>query len=221
MTHSTKVPIDVAALAARIVASFPALDERGRRIALATYRTLAQGEPVPDYALAAATRLEIGEVRDAMAGWPGVYRNDRGRIVGFWGLALTDTPHRLEVEGRTLYAWCAWDTLFLPGLLGRPARVTSRSGGHGEVLTLEVTPATAAASAPDVHVSFVDPERADVAGDRVISSFCHHILFFASGEVGRAWVAGKGEGTFLLTLADAFALAREVNRIRYGVTPPG
>ena len=33
--------------------------------------------------------------------------------------------HRFEVAGRTLYTWCAWDSLFLPQILGQEAEVES------------------------------------------------------------------------------------------------
>jgi alkylmercury lyase len=29
------------------------------------------------------------------------------------------------MNDRTLWTWCAWDSLFLPEILGHPARVTS------------------------------------------------------------------------------------------------
>jgi len=46
-------------------------------------------------------------------------------------------PHALQFDGRTLYAWCAWDTLFLPELLGRPARVTSTDPVSEVILELD------------------------------------------------------------------------------------
>ncbi|MHB1834417.1 MAG: organomercurial lyase [Solirubrobacteraceae bacterium] len=52
--------------------------------------------------------------------WPRVFRDGDGRVVGFMGLSVVEFGgHRIELDGRRLTAWCAWDTLFLPGLLGR------------------------------------------------------------------------------------------------------
>lgn len=48
---------------------------------------------------------------------PGSIATTSGRIIGFLGLSLTETPHRLEVGDATLYAWCAWDALFLSRLI--------------------------------------------------------------------------------------------------------
>jgi hypothetical protein len=80
-----------------------------------------------------------GAVRELLDSWPGVYRED-GRMVGFWGLALGQMPHRLYVDGRELRAWCAWDTLFLPELIGKPARVESSCSTTGQRVSLEVMP---------------------------------------------------------------------------------
>ncbi len=216
MTQTAEHQLDITALARRIEARFPKLTERGRHVALAVHRTLALGQPVPDYAIAAATGLQIMEVQEEMADWSGVYRSESGRIIGYWGLALGKTPHEFEVEGRTLYTWCAWDTLFLPELIGKDATVRSRSAVTGEPITLQVTAHAATSPNPDVVVSFIDPESCDVEGDQIISSFCCHILFLASREGGEEWAAQKGEGTYLLSLQEAFELGRACNALRYG-----
>ena len=35
-------------------------------------------------------------------------------------------PHELHLDERTVYAWCAWDTLFLPEILGTRAKISSQ-----------------------------------------------------------------------------------------------
>ncbi|MCQ4438245.1 organomercurial lyase, partial [Clostridioides difficile] len=44
--------------------------------------------------------------------------DDYGNVVGY-GLTLRETPHTFEVDGRRLYTWCAFDTLFFPALIDR------------------------------------------------------------------------------------------------------
>lgn len=46
-------------------------------------------------------------------------------MVAFQGPSVVEAPHRLRLDARTLYTWSAWDTLFLPELLGRPAEIES------------------------------------------------------------------------------------------------
>lgn len=215
------IKTDLTALARSIEDRFPKLSERGRLVSLAVHRALAYGKPVPDYAIAAAAHLDIAEVREEMEGWPGVYRNESGRIVGFWGLALDETPHGFEVDGRKLFTWCAWDTLFLPEILCKAATVRSHSPVTGAPITLHVdadgvTPGGVTPRDSDMVLSFVDPQRCDVEGDRVISTFCHHILFFSSRAEGEAWARERDDGTFLLSLEEAFTVGRACNALRYG-----
>ena len=79
-----------------------------------------------------AERLQVSvEVIDRILdGWPGVFSDSERRIIGYWGLSIAaayTSPHQLTIDGQKLSAWCAWDTLFLPQLLGTPAEVESKS----------------------------------------------------------------------------------------------
>ncbi len=69
----------------------------------------------------------------------GVQVDPDGNVVGA-ALTAQPTPHRIEVAGKHLYAWCALDTLFLPGLLGEPAEVESKCPVSGETVRATVTP---------------------------------------------------------------------------------
>jgi alkylmercury lyase len=126
---------------------------------------------------------------------------------------MLSPTHRLEVDGRELFAWCAWDTLFLPGVLGATARVRSRCPTTGETISLVVSPERVVeTSHPDAVVSFLLPDR-DFDAD-VIQSFCHFVHLFASPEAGHAWTA-EHPGTFLLSLEEAFELGRLVNALNF------
>lgn len=151
-----------------------------------------------------------------MQAWPGIYRSESGRIVGFWGLALEHTGHSFKVDGTQLYTWCAWDTLFLPELLGRRAIVESLSVVTREAVVLEVGEGTLVADPATAVVSFLDPGTAPVDGERIISTFCNHILFFASRDEGEAWAAAADNGALILSLADAFQIGRTFNALRFG-----
>jgi alkylmercury lyase len=203
-------------LAERAQDGFPRLSEQGRRVALATHRLLARGLPVPDYGIAAAAGLDIQQVRKEMDQWPGVYRNDSDRVVGFWGLALEGMSHSFEVEGVGLCTWCAWDTLFLPELLQKTARVTSPCGLTGTPLSLVVTPTDVTTSHDDLTVSFVDPGECEVDSDRLISTFCNRIHFFESPDAAWEWKEAGQEDVTLLSLQEAFEVGRACNLLRFG-----
>ena len=202
-------------LAAAVAKAAPDFDGEQQRIALAVYRRLAEGSPAPASSIAADAGAESERVEDLLASWPGVFLDEDRRVVGFWGLTIRrlSPTHRLRVDGRELFAWCAWDTLFLPGILGTTARVESVCPTTGQTISLVVSPrAVLETSHPPAVVSFLTPDRSFDAD--VIQSFCHFVHLFASRDAGEAWTADH-PGTFLLTLDDAFELGRQVNALNF------
>lgn len=196
-------------ISAAILAILPALDEAERRISLSLYRLLAAGEPVSTESLARAAGADRARVERMLAAWPGVYRDAEGRVIGYWGLTIAKTRHRMIAGSRQLYAWCAWDTLFLPEILDGDARVESSCQATAEPVVLRVGPAGVEAGGARPFVSFVAPDPGKIAAD-VVGNFCHFIHFFATERAGREWVAGRPSAV-LATLDEAWALGRERN----------
>ena len=207
MTASDSAPA-VAEFAAALRQARPDLDDARAALARAVYRLLAAGRPVTDDQLAADTGQPADQVTATLAAWPGVFRDDTGAVVGFWGLTVLDMPpHRLQVDGVPLSTWCAFDTLFLPPILAATAHVESVDAFTGDPITLTVTAdGTATTSQPDPLVSFLDPAGKFDAD--IITSFCHYVHFFTDQENGRRWTANH-PGTFLLRLDDALAVAAD------------
>ena len=69
----------------------------------------------------------------------GMQCDERGNIVGA-ALSIRETPHRVRVSGKDLFAWCSLDTLFIPGLLGETAEVESTCPSSGELIRLTIAP---------------------------------------------------------------------------------
>ena len=202
--------IDAHDLGHEVAVAMGVLDGERQRVAVSLYRLLAVGEPVSTERLAGRAGRPLEWVRELLDSWPGVYRDEHGFVVGFWGLAIRQMPHRLEIGGRTLYAWCAWDTLFLPEILRGRAAVTSACPMTGETVSLEVDASGVHRVNPDSAVlSFLRPDG-PFDGD-VIRSFCHFVHFFASHEVATQWVE-RHPDTFTLTLDEGVELARLRNR---------
>ena len=200
-------------LAAELIAAAPPLDEREQWLAVGLYRLLAQGEPVEAGTLADTVGLPLGEVERALGGWAGIFMDDEDRVIGFLGLAIRPMPHRLTVAGRTLYAWCAFDTLFLPELLGERAEVQSQCPATGQQITLTVEGTDVTGVQPaDAVLSYLHKD--EPLDQHVISTFCHYIHFFANPDAAGEWNA-KHDGTFMISLAEGSEIARLVNRGRY------
>jgi alkylmercury lyase len=218
MPASTHPPT-VTELADALTAAVPAFDDQERQIVLATYRLLGEGSPVTDQRVATVVRSPVDDVARRLRQWSGVFRNDDGAIVGFAGLAIDalDPEYRLQRSDvpQPVYAWCAYDTLFLPARLGQTLEVTAADGHTGERIHLAVAPDGVRRTEPsDVVVSFLVPDGP--FGADVIGSFCHKVLFFANSHNAANWIAAQRDELFSLCVDDAFEVGRIVNESSYG-----
>jgi alkylmercury lyase len=202
-------------LAERLIAAVPRLDPAEQTAALALLRALAEGEPVSERSLATATGSPVSTIQEALSSWPGIFRHEDGRVVGFMGLSVVEFgSHRIELDGHALTAWCAWDTLFLPELVGHAARVHSRCPVTGEQISLTVGRDGPSDLRPAGTVlSFLAPERPFDAD--VVRSFCRFVHFFASPQAAREWTA-EHPGTFTLSVEDGFSLGQRTNQASFG-----
>lgn len=170
-------------------------------------RLLARGEPVAPEQIAAATGRPAVEVVAALRRLPSAEWDAAGRLVGL-GLTLRPTPHAFEVDGRTLFTWCALDTLVFPALLERPARVVSRSPGGGAEVRVQVRPAgVERVEPPEAVVSLVVPQPAE----NVRRVFCDLVHFFPAPQAAATWLA-EHPGAVVLPVEEAFRLGRLVVR---------
>lgn len=193
------------------------LETDERLLAMTLYRELARGVPVRGEQLAETTGLAAARVEAILSAWHGVYRDDDGRIIGFWGLAIPEMRHAFEVGGRRLYTWCAWDTLFIPAVLGTTADIESRCPVTDQPVRLRVSPDAIESLEPSTAVlSFreIDPDGLE----DVQSSFCHFIHFFAAEKAAAQWTAVH-PGTFLLSVEQGFELGKAKNRAQFGSLP--
>lgn len=193
-------------LDAALASASPNLTAEDLALTTAVYRLLARGAPVRLDEVAQVTGLGVAGVAARLARWPGVFQDERGRLVGFWGLALPAMGHRFRTGGRDLFTWCAWDPLFVARIVG-PAHVTTSDPVTGEAIRYRLDAAGGMhdQSHPEGVVSFLAPSTA--WDDDVMTTFCHFVRHFASMTSGARWVA-EHPGTFLLPLSDAVELAR-------------
>lgn len=193
---------------------FLRLSGAGQKVSVHAYRLLAKGTPVGLEDLAKEAGLREAQVRRILREWSGVYYDDAGRIIGYWGLALPEMAYRFEVEGRTLYTCCAWDSLFIPAILRKSARVESRCPETGTAIWLTVTPEGVQDRRPtDIVMSFLRPEAAKLR-ENLILHFCHYVHFFCSHDAGSRWVS-KHPNTYLLSIEEAYHLGRQKNERQY------
>jgi len=214
MKTTTQSGSDIKSLAKTASASFPKLNAEEKQVALTLYRLLSEGEAVSSTMLAAALMLPRESIEAYLKAWPGIDFDDENKVIGFWGLSLDETQHHFQANGKRLYTWCAWDTLFIPQLLGKTAQVQSRCAVTKGAIRLRVSPEAISNLSPtDTVLSFITPDAAKVQ-DNVVQHFCRYVRFFASADSGRHWIS-EHPGTSLLSIAEAFRLGQLFNQSRY------
>ncbi len=191
-----------------------------QRLGLEIYRQLAQGEPVLRSELAEALEAPTDTIDDLL-GHPNLrcltYTDKQGRIIGFGGLAVREMPHRFKVDGRTLYTWCAWDSLFIPGIIDLEAEVESPAPGSSALVRLRVAPHRVEDVRPASAVmSFLLPSAQTFQADvlKAVASFCHFIFFFPDGDSAAAWTR-RHPDTTVISVSDAFELGRRMVSARW------
>jgi hypothetical protein len=197
-------------LADALIRAFVPLSPSEARLVVTIYRLLARGRPVEPGAIADTTGWTLAEVDARLTSWPAVYRDDAGRLVGFWGLATERVSgHQLNVEGAgSVWAWCAFDPLFITPLLGTDVRVTSPCPLTATTVRLTVDPEDVRdLDPPAAVVSFLVPDRPFDAEIR--QTFCHFVHLLASPAAADEWTA-KHPGTFWLPVANTIEVARLV-----------
>jgi len=195
--------------------TFMHMSRQEQQISASIYFLMLRGAPLPVKHVAASLNLLPKVVNQFLKRWGGIHYNDAGSITGCWGLSLSETKHRFEVDGHGLYTWCAWDALFIPGIISKTAIVASVCPVTGNPIRLTVSPdAVEFVNPAGTVVSFIEPEAADMQ-QSIVKSFCHYVNFFSSESAGDHWVS-ENPGTFLLTMNEALALARRKNELQYG-----
>ena len=192
-----------------------------QHVAITLYRELAKGQAVNDAQLSRALGTSITESRalrqrDSIKGL--IQLDAFDRVIGFAGLAAVPMHHRFEVDSRVLSTWCAWDSLFIPEILGRRAQVASPDPASGDVVRLVVTPDRIELVEPkETVISFIQPgaDAFATTAANVITKFCHFIFFFTSRSSGEHWT-NRHPGTFLYPLDDAITLAKRFNANNFG-----
>lgn len=189
-----------------------------QRVSAQIYRLLAKGEPVPVAQLASTLDLPLSTVEEVVSQWAGFYYDDDKAIIGYWGLSLLpEMPHSFEVDGQTLYTWCAWDALFIPQIIGKTARVESTDPVTGEKIRITVSPEGIESVEPGTAVtSFMMPDTDEVRAD-VIKSFCHYLHFFSSEATAREWIGSseKSADLIILSIEEGFKIGADKNDLQY------
>jgi alkylmercury lyase len=178
------------------------LNEIGRNGSEKIYAYLLKGEPLPVNYFAALLHMEVDEAEKIITSHGEV--DDQGRVVGFLGLSLVPTPYKLVVKGKTLYAWCATDTIWLPQFLLLEALIESEDPVNGQLIQLSVNEDFLDWTDPvPLYISWV--EKTDRCHIR--HSFCQRSHLFASQETAAKWLSENADAE-IYNVEELFTFSR-------------
>ena len=202
---------DLSVLALRCGEELRSLSPAEVRVALTVLRAMAKGEEdVSSPTVAQRAGFSEEFVERVLGRWPASEVDPSGSVLAFWGISREETPHKVIVEGTTLFAWCAWDSLVLPELLDADARIESTCPVTSKKVRLDLAgECLREAEPPEAVMSLVKAGCTD-GGEQVYQSFCQHVHFLATSDAGCEWLAGRGQRGYLLSLDQAWELARRV-----------
>lgn len=178
------------------------------QLSIATARALAEGHALNVERLSETWGLPLEQTEQIFNAAKGrsIETDQDDQLIGAAGLSLNRTDYELAIRGRTMYAWCAWDALFLPAYLDASATVTSTDPVDGELITVEVSPTSIGRAEPDTTVLTIlvpnldSPEGLQTGPGTARCSAMH---FFTDKATAVKWV---GDRTDLVILNPTQAL---------------
>lgn len=175
------------------------------RLALPLWRLLAEGSPVSLEHLANVSHRSLDETQAQLPSLD-VRLDQEGKIVA-GGVSLLPTRHQVQVGEQELFVWCALDTLMLPAILGRTARVISTCPVTGKAIRLTVTPESISDLSEARAVVSARLPGEETAICNVQEDLCNDGFFFVSHEVAATWPHLHPQAV-LLTVEEAAELGR-------------
>ena len=172
---------------------------------------VTRGKPVAPATLRASLQVSQDEFEQRLAKLPPDVEFDQaGNIVGL-GVTLVPTSHRIQLGGKHLYTWCAFDTVLLPPSLHIEAQVESTCPVTGQPITFVATPEGVIRELSPVSgvMSLIVPTQ---RSDCTRATFCQQSLLFQSKQAASAFLADHPEA-LLLSVEEAAYVGRLVAQI--------
>jgi alkylmercury lyase len=191
----------------------PRFEPEQARFLIRMWQQVAQGRPVSIdriNAIGADEHISRQKITEFIAQVS--ERDKSGNVVGIVGLSQNKHPHSLTINGQTLSTWCAWDSLFLPGILKQRSKIESTCPVTKNRISITIGLEKVERFEPrNTAVSIVIPD-VDANGiesvEKIWMIFCHQVHFFSSSEVASKWISEKGINARVLSVPEAFELGR-------------
>lgn len=124
-------------------------------------------------------------------------------IVGAGGLSSVPTRHKISIDGRRFWAWCAFDVIGIFGGLQASGFARSIDPATKDSLVLNFVKGVPQDMGLKVFMADV-PTRGSVCCD-----WCSEVNFFHSNSPAGAWIQANDVSGSLISVANLVAVARE------------
>ena len=192
----------------------PSLSPDAPRFTVELWQLLTNGRPISPEQVE-KTLSSLGISREVLTSLQaGLEYDSQSNIVGAVGLSLNPaSSNRFQINGHTLYTWCAWDALFIPLVLKRAVIVDAFTPATADSIRIKLTPERVESYEPEhAVISIIVPTTGAVSKastpEDIWLTFCHHVHFFSSREAASAWFAGKQHKPLILSIEEGYELGR-------------
>jgi len=168
---------------------------------------LARGGAIGVNDLAHHSGLSLESVTllvDLLGGAGRMRRNSAGEVVGSGGLSVIPDRHEIELDGRRLWTWCAYDILGIFGALGASGMAISPSPPAGEPIVVRFAGGRPQKSGA---VLFRPDEELMSSCENVYEEWCPNSNLFANKELATQWAGEHSVPGRVLDLDEASDLA--------------
>lgn len=168
---------------------------------------LASGAPAGADGLASSMGCPLDKLAGALVELDRAGRirlDEAGRVVGSAGLSVIPDRHRIELDGRVFWTWCAYDILGIFGATKSTGTAWSRSPATGAAIELQFS---AGQPTPASVVLFRPSDSYAASCTSVYEEWCPNSNLFENIEAAEVWAASHRLEGRVLSLEEASELA--------------
>ena len=151
------------------------------KVLLPAFPLLAKGEPLDIDRVAQTTGIPAEQIEKA-AETGRCERDSAGRLIDLYGMTLTPTLHRIEVDSKIVFSCCALWAHVIPRLIGRQVEVESVDPLRREVVRLSISPNGVETVEPVGATATMVVAGEDEIRENVSAAFCSQVRHFISRE---------------------------------------
>ncbi len=193
----------------------PRLNKDCRDLSQLLYFELAKGKAVTLQHLKSISGYSDARLITLLSQLNYLQYNDDRSIVAYRGITLTPTQYRIEIDFLTektiVFAWCAFDSLFLADLLKQDITVFAECPSCHQAINLALAnKKTFDSTKYPLYMSFILPSR-DNYNEDLANSFCGNIHFFCN-EICVENAPHKFTDNQFFSISDALKIAKQRNR---------